>query len=153
ALGRLVSMLDNDPQVVLASSAAQIINERSEFQYVRDYFHHDLIEDGPGICRRCLLSGSNLVGEPTLTLFRRRCVASGFNPAYRHWVDAELAFRVLEQGRFAYCKEALFAFRIHGGQQTCLDRQESLHLTEFYKLLLDFADRPWLGREVAREKL
>lgn len=153
ALRRLVSMLDQDSRVVLASSSAWIINEHSELQFVRDYLCRDLVEDGPGTCRRCLTSGVNQIGEPSLTIFRRRCAGSGFNPAYRHWVDVEFDLRVLEQGRFAYCAEPLAAFRFHDGQQTRRDHEEHLHRTEFYRLLLDFADRPWLGRKAARQRL
>jgi glycosyltransferase involved in cell wall biosynthesis len=153
ALGRLVQMLDQDSRVVLASSSAWIMNERSESQFVRDYLRRDLVEDGQSACRRCLLSGVNQIGEPSMTIFRRRCVGSGFNPAYRHWVDVEFALRVLEQGRFAYCAEPLAAFRFHDGQQTRRDHEEHLHLIEFYQLLLDFADRPWLGRNTARQRL
>lgn len=153
ALGRLVNMLDGDPRVVLASSSAWIMNEHSELQFVRDYLRRDLIEDGLSTCRRCLLSGVNQIGEPSLTIFRRRCVDGGFNSAYRHWVDVEFAVRVLEQGCFAYCAEPLTAFRFHAGQQTRRDHKEYLHLTEFYQLLVDFADRSWLGRKAARQRL
>jgi len=153
ALSRLVKMLEHDPRCVLASSAANIINERSELVRVRDYFGRDLMEDGGETCRRCLLRGSNEIGEPSLFLFRRSCAGTGFDPSYRHWVDAELAFRILEQGRFVYCAEPLAAFREHPAQQTGLDRQEQLHLTEYYRLLVQYADRPWLGREAARKRL
>jgi glycosyltransferase involved in cell wall biosynthesis len=153
ALGRLVTTLDQHPRIVLASCSAWIMNERSELEFVRDYLRQDLVEDGQTTCRRCLLSGINQIGEPSLTIFRRRCVGNGFNPAYRHWVDVEFSFRVLEQGWFAYRAEPLAAFRFHAGQQTRLDHKEHLHLTEFYRLLLDFADRPWLGRKAARQRL
>jgi glycosyltransferase involved in cell wall biosynthesis len=153
ALRRLVAMLDGSQETVLASSAAQIINEKTEPQGVRDYFGQTFSEDGRATCRRCLVQGSNQVGEPSLVLFRRQCAVGGFNPAYRHWVDAELAFRILEQGRFAYCAEPLTAFRVHASQQTRRDQEQQLHLTEFYRLLLEFADRPWFSRAAARARL
>jgi glycosyltransferase involved in cell wall biosynthesis len=153
ALRQLVSMLEEAPQIVLASSSAQIINELSEVQFVRDHLHRDLVEDGWITCRRCLLSGANQIGEPSLVLFRRRCAGSGFNPAYRLWVDVEFALRVLEQGRFAYSAEPLASFRFHEGQQTRQLLREHLLEVEFYRLLLDFAERPWLGRKAARQRL
>jgi len=153
ALGRLAALLDENPRVTLASSAARIINERSEVEFVRDYLRRDRLEEGTIACRRCLMSGVNQIGEPSLVLFRRRFAGSGFNPTYRHWVDVEFALRVLEQGWFAYLAEPLVSFRFHEGQQTRRDQAENLHLTEFYRLLLDCADRPWLGHKAARERL
>lgn len=153
ALSRLVSILDSDPGITLASSAAQIINEHSQFQYVRDYIGRDLVEDGQTTCRRCLLRGRNEIGEPSLFLFRRSCAGEGFNTSYRLWVDLEFACRVLEQGRFAYTVKPLTEFRVHEGQQTLHLLREDLLSTEYYKLLVDFADRPWLGRQAARERL
>ena len=153
ALRRLVSLLEAAPDIVLASSSAQIINELSEVQFVRDHLHRDLVEDGWTTCRRCLLSGANQTGEPSLFLFRRRCAGSGFNPAYRLWVDVEFALRVLEQGRFAYSTEPLASFRFHEGQQTRHLLREHLLEVEFYQLLCDFSDRPWLGRKAARQRL
>jgi glycosyltransferase involved in cell wall biosynthesis len=153
ALRRLVGMLDRASDVVLASSSAVLIDACSKAQYVRDYLRRDRLEDGPAACRRCLLSGVNQIGEPSLYLFRRRCAGSGFNPAYRLWVDVEFAIRVLEQGRFAYCSEPLAAFRLHDRQETRNLMKEHLLPIEYYRLLLDFADRPWLGRKAARLRL
>ncbi len=151
SLRRLVSMLEQAPDIVLASSAARIINAASEGQYVRDYLRRDQVEDGGIACRRCLLSGINQVGEPSLFLFRRRCAGKGFNPAYRLWLDFEFALRVLEQGRFAYCSEPLTDFRKHPEQES----QALLKLLgiEHYRLLATYADRPWLGRNAARQRL
>lgn len=153
ALGRLVARLEQDPRVVLASSAALVINQRSQVEFVRDYLRRDRLEEGWRTCRRCLRSGVNQIGEPSLFLFRRRCAGNGFNPAYRHWVDVEFALQILEQGWFAYLAEPLVAFRFHEGQQSRSDHANHLHQTEFYRLLVDCADRPWLGRKVARERL
>jgi glycosyltransferase involved in cell wall biosynthesis len=157
ALSRLVRLLDQQPQVVLASSAARIINERSESQGVRDYWRRDVTREGTAVCRRCLLAGLNVVGEPSLVLFRRRCAGRGFNPSYQHWVDVEFALRVLEQGSFAYCAEPLAAFRVHADQQTRQHHKQQLHITEYLRLLEEFEARPWLGRgaavKAARRKL
>jgi glycosyltransferase involved in cell wall biosynthesis len=153
ALRRLVAMLDAAPDIVLASSAALIIDEHSEVQHVRDYLGRDLLEDGQVTCRRCLQSRVNQIGEPSLTLFRHRCAGDGFNPGYRLWVDVEFALRVLEQGRFSYCREPLSAFRFHSAQETRRLLAEDLLPIEFCQMLVEFADRPWFGRHAAREKL
>ncbi|HYG35969.1 MAG TPA: hypothetical protein VEC99_14360, partial [Clostridia bacterium] len=56
-------------------------------------------------------------------------------------------------GRFAYTTEPLTAFRIHADQATRQFMREHLLSTEYYQLLVDFADRPWMGRETARRRL
>jgi len=153
ALGRLVTILEQDSRVVLVSCSALIINQHSKVEFVRDYLHRNRLEDGCKTCRRCLLSGVNQIGEPSLFLFRRRCSGAGFNPAYRHWVDVEFAFRVLQQGWFAYSVEPLIAFRFHQGQQSRSDHTSHLHHTEYFQLLLDCAGQPWLGVKAARQRL
>jgi glycosyltransferase involved in cell wall biosynthesis len=153
ALERLVRMMERDPGVVLASCATQIINEASELTFVRDYLRSDRIEEGSAACRRCLTEGVNQIGEPSVFLFRRSSAPEGFNPAYRFWVDLELALRVMERGRFAYSTEPLVAFRRHAAQQTHLLVEQHLLPIEYYGLLVQFADRPWLGRARARERL
>jgi len=152
-LSRLVGILEQDRRVVLASSSAVVINQNSEVEFVRDYLHRDRLEAGVKTCRRCLLSGVNQIGEPSLFLFRRSCAGSGFNPGYRHWVDVEFAIRILQQGWFAYSAEPLACFRFHARQQSRADHVGHLHQTEFYRLLVECAELPWLGKKAARERL
>jgi glycosyltransferase involved in cell wall biosynthesis len=153
ALQRLVATLEAHPSVMLVSSAAQVIDESSRVSYVRDYFGRDLVEQGQLISRDCILRASNRVGEPSVFAFRRRASGKGFNLAYRYWVDLEFAMRVLDQGDFAYFVEPLAAFRQHPQQQSQQLREEHRQSIEFYQLIVDFAERPWLGQKAARERL
>jgi GT2 family glycosyltransferase len=153
SLARLVRLLEQGSDVVLASSAVNLIGEQSEFLKARDYLGRDLLEAGGTTARRCLLSGRNQIGEPSVFIFRRSCAGSGFNPSYRLWIDVEFALRVLEQGRFAYTTQPLTAFRMHDRQQTRRLMEENLLWIEHYRLLRDFAGRSWLGREQARQRL
>ena len=153
ALQRLVTTLTANPQVVMVASAAQVIDESSRLTFVRDYFGRDSIEDGQRLARACLLRTSNWIGEPSLFAFRRRASDQLFNPAYRYWVDLEFALRILELGDFAYLVEPLAAFRQHPEQQSQRLLEEHRQSIEFYQLILDFAEHPWLGRKAARERL
>jgi glycosyltransferase involved in cell wall biosynthesis len=153
ALQRLITTLTAHPGVALVSSAAQVIDESSRLSYVRDYFGRDLIEEGSRISRNCILDASNRVGEPSIFAFRRNAANRGFNPVYRYWVDLEFAVHVLEQGSFAYLCEPLAAFREHPQQQSQRLREQYRQTIEFYQLILDYAERPWLGRMAARERL
>ena len=153
ALEHLVSALDKNANIVLVSATAQIIDARSQLLYLRDYFGRDLVKDGGAISRECILRGSNFIGEPSVFVFRRSCASHGFNPAYHYWVDLEFALRVLEQGDFAYLNEPLVAFRQHPAQLSQRLLGEHRQSIEFYQLLVDFAERPWLGRKAARERL
>ncbi len=153
ALGKLVAMLDRADDIVLASCSSPLLNRQSEVTFVRHFLPADTIERGGDACRRSLLKGSNEIGEPSLVLFRKRCAGAGFDLTYRFWIDVECWLRVLEQGRFAYTTEPLAAFRQHSQQvsQQCV--QEGLGHLEFHRLLVQYADRPWLGRQTARDRL
>jgi hypothetical protein len=94
---------------------------------------------------RCLAEQSNLVGEPTAALFRREQAGRGFDPAYRHLVDLEMWFHLLEKGEFAYLAEPLVAFRRHGRQQTEVNKAGGVHHAEWMRLFLRHLDRPELG--------
>jgi hypothetical protein len=81
------------------------------------YAETDVFEKGHSVINTCLRKG-NLIGEPTSVVFRRDRAERGFSPAYRHLVDLEMWFHILEQGDFAFLNETLCNFRQHSGQCT-----------------------------------
>ena len=65
-------------------------------------------------------------------------------PVYAQFVDLEMWFYLLEQGRFAYLAEPLASFRDHPGQQTKVNMRRMLHIDESFLLLRDFAEKPYM---------
>lgn len=142
-LEKMTAALDADREVSLVVSARNIIDENSHIKRVASHFRDGM--DGPGtqVIRRCLYEARNLIGEPSVVMFRKSQALRGFHPGYAQLVDLEMWFYLLEQGRFAYLGEPLSSFRDHPGQQTKANMRRMLHIDESIQLLRDFAEKPY----------
>lgn len=142
-LAQMAAVLDADPAVSLVVSARNIIDENSAIKRVASHFRDGM--DGPGtqVIRRCLYEARNLIGEPSVVMFRKAQALRGFHPGYAQLVDLEMWFHLLEQGKFAYIGEPLSSFRDHPGQQTKVNMRRMLHIDESVQLLHDFASKPY----------
>jgi glycosyltransferase involved in cell wall biosynthesis len=118
ALRCLRDALAQHPSASLAASARSILNAESALVGLWDEFQDAGLHSGPTVIQRCLRETRNLIGEPSVTLFRRRDAARGFDPRYRQLVDLEFWFHLLEQGDFVYLPEPLCSFRRHTAQQS-----------------------------------
>lgn len=143
-LARMSAILDEDPGISLAATARTIINEESVPLKVVSKFPSSLTDEGTRVIRRCLYEGRNLVGEPSVVMFRRSQAGRGFNPEYRQLVDLEMWFHLLEQGRFSYIAEPLASFREHPTQQTKVNLRQMVHIDEFLHLLEQYGGRPYV---------
>jgi glycosyltransferase involved in cell wall biosynthesis len=152
AVSRLVAALEADATVALAASASHIIDEASRWRETRDYFPAG-VTDGKKIIGHCLEKSANLIGEPSLVMFRRAHAGRGFDEGYRQIVDLEFWFHLLEQGAFAYLAEPLAAFRIHAQQQTAVNRQTGVGEREQVQLLELYLARPWMRAVITRQML
>jgi hypothetical protein len=140
ALGRMAAMLDAHPGATLAASARLILDENSEVTGLWDEFHQPGLHDGPQTVARCLRANRNLVGEPSAVIFRRAAARRGFDPALRQIVDLEMWFHLLLQGSFVYSLEPLCAFRLHGRQQTAVNRESQVGNIETVQLLTQYLE-------------
>jgi glycosyltransferase involved in cell wall biosynthesis len=134
ALGRLVGILDTEPNVELAASARLLVDEGSRI--VGEW--NDLsggLHAGAALVARCLKTRRNLIGEPSAVMFRRSSASRGYDPAYRQIVDLELWFHLLLKGDLAYVAEPLCAFRRHDAQQTAVNHRTDLPHLEIALLL------------------
>jgi len=118
ALRALRDALAHHPSASLAASARSILNAESALVGLWDEFREAGLHPGPAVVQRCLRETRNLIGEPSVTLFRRRDAARGFDPRYRQLVDLEFWFHLLEQGDFVYLPDPLCSFRRHTAQQS-----------------------------------
>jgi glycosyltransferase involved in cell wall biosynthesis len=131
AIRKMVEMLDNHPEVSLVSSETLVLDEHSRVVELRKYFKPGIME-GRQVIVRCLERLSNMIGEPSVVMFRREQAAWGYNEQLYHWLDVDLWFRLLEQGRFAYMAEPLCAFRRHAAQQSEINRRNNVSKREQY---------------------
>ena len=144
ALGRMVALLDADSSVSLVCSARNFINDRSEIIKIVSRFEKTGILPGTDVINLCLIKQGNLIGEPSVVMFRKRQASRGFMVHYRQIVDLEMWFHLLEQGTFAYISEPLCSFRIHDRQQTVKNRENLSDLNDVFYLLDDYMQKEYI---------
>ncbi len=153
ALGRMAAALESQPDVSLVGCASYIIDEHARRLKFRDFFKHSRTWNGRNVIMRCFETPGNIIGEPSLVMFRRSQVGSGFNSRYRQIVDLEFFFHLLEQGEFSYIAEPLAAWRRHPAQQTKLNRRTGLSAQEDLWLIQEWFAKPWLRECATRQML
>jgi glycosyltransferase involved in cell wall biosynthesis len=131
AIRKMVEVLDNHPEVSLVSSASMVLDEHSRVIELRKYFKPGVME-GRRVIVRCLERLENMIGEPSVVMFRREQATRGYNEQLQQLVDLDLWFQLLEQGRFAYVAEPLCAFRRHAAQQSESNRRDNIIERERY---------------------
>lgn len=148
ALKRMVEVLDSRPSVTLVSSARTLVDSESRVLRTLSHFRSATEMGGVDAINLCLYLQKNIIGEPSVVMFRRGHSARGFHPGYRQIVDLEMWFHLLEQGRLYYIDEPLSCFRVHPCQQTAMNRNSLLCLEDTRNLLRDYLDKPYvrLGR-------
>jgi glycosyltransferase involved in cell wall biosynthesis len=144
AVRRLVATLQGDPTLSLVVSASQRIDAESRLIRIRDCFGRSGVWEGKEVIARCVGENGNLIGEPSLALFRRAQAARGFDEGLRQLLDLELWFHLLEQGRFAYIAEPLCAFREHAAQQSEVNWRSGLAAEEDVTLIERYYFKPWM---------
>ena len=144
ALRRMVAALEKESSVSLVVSAAHLIDAQSRLIRVRNPFGRSGVREGKRVIVRCLEENANLIGEPSLALFRRSQAARGFDEGLRQLLDLEMWFHLLEQGQFAYLAEPLCAFRQHPAQQTEVNRRTGASAEEDLILKERYYVKPWM---------
>jgi hypothetical protein len=153
ALGKLLELLETNASATLAASARYVVGEKSEVLEIWDDLGKPGLHSGTEVIARCLDEGRNLIGEPSVVLFRRRAAARGFDPRYRQLVDEEMWLRLLEQGDLAYTTEPLCCFRKHPHQQTEVNQTAQLGRDEALRLFREYHHQPGLRAKGFRRRL
>lgn len=143
ALSKLVGLMESNPSAALAASARYLIGSNSEILKTWDDFAKPGLHKGTEVICQCLKEDRNLVGEPSVVLFRKRHAARGFCPRYRQLVDLEFWFCLLEKGDFVYTREPLCCFRKHAGQQTEVNDATDIGKWEGLQLFEDYHTRSY----------
>ncbi len=147
AVRRMVEMLDDHPEASLVGSASQILDEHSRVTEVRDHFRPGVM-DGRQTIIHCL-EQANLIGEPSVVMFRRAQATRGFETHLPQLLDLDMWFHLLEQGQFAYLAEPLCAFRHHADQQTNVNRRSSVN--DGLLLITNWYAKPWVAAAMTRQ--
>lgn len=89
--------------------------------------------------RRCLLAGTNLIGEPTAVLMRSDVLSQsgGFDGSIPYLIDLDLWLRLMEYGSAWSIGEPLVSFRISSGQwSVALISRQSQAFNQFTQKML-----------------
>ncbi|MCA9800947.1 MAG: glycosyltransferase [Cyanobacteria bacterium HKST-UBA02] len=123
ALEKLLRLVEDRPEIVLASCNRNSINDHG-YEIPSDLMHASVhFESGKAVNRHDVLMKSvrplsNIIGEPSCVMYRRKCMAGGFDAGFTHIGDLEYWFRILLHGSFVCTSEVLCSVRHHGGRQT-----------------------------------
>lgn len=138
ALSKLAGLLEANPTAVLAASARYVVDEHSKVVELWDDFGDSRLHKGLEAAARCAERDGNLIGEPSVVLFRRSDASRGFNEAYRQYVDLEMWLALLAKGDFVYTREPLCCFRRHARQQSEINKIHQVSLNEGPRMFWDF---------------
>jgi glycosyltransferase involved in cell wall biosynthesis len=152
-LRQMAAVLEEQPAVSLVGCASNVIDEKGRKLGYRNRLSHSQTWDGKDIILRCLEEPGNLIGEPSVVMFRRAATGCGFNVRYRQILDLEFFFRLLEQGQFSYIAKPLAAWRQHGGQVTAANQRSGLGAEEELWLIQEWYAKPWLKERASRQML
>lgn len=104
-------------------------------------FEDDTVVLGNSMAEAMLKQGTNLIGEPTTAMFRRRDIGAGFgrfcNRQYQTMSDTATWMTLLHNRHCVYLPQPLSSFRLHGGQD---QRKKSTAINancEWLQILLD----------------
>ena len=110
-------VLEQDPGVVLVSSARKVINALGKPIFVRRGFSASGKHEGRATIWRCIRAGgTNIIGDPVVVTFRASALAQTglFDPEIVYFTDLELWLRLLLRGDFYFIHEPLGCYRVHG---------------------------------------
>lgn len=144
AIREMVVQLDADPGISLIASARYLVDERSVKTATAAAFSGSRSFIGTDVVNRCLFEQKNLIGEPSIVMFRKSQACRGFDPNFSQFVDMEMWFHLLEQGKFYFINEPLASFRIHSEQQTKRNVSNLVHIEEMFCLMDDYFTRPYV---------
>jgi glycosyltransferase involved in cell wall biosynthesis len=161
AVERLLEALLQADDVVLATSRRTRIDERGEplpdGPEVRSLYARDALVDGRVLGDIALEENLNLIGEPSVVLFRRSALgeAAPFSlggAQYRYLADLALWMTLLGRGRAAYLVEPLSHFRHHVDQDSRVRANMVVSLLEWQRLHREARGLGFLSSDASWER-
>jgi glycosyltransferase involved in cell wall biosynthesis len=114
-LERQVKALLDHPEVVVASGARTIINSKGKVLFNRSGIKKTGIYSGHEMIRRCIMAGTNIIGDPVNVMWRRSAMEKIglFDLSVVYCTDIEYWLRLLSVGDLYYDTEPTGYYRIH----------------------------------------
>jgi len=149
AIQQMVAALEAHPGAVLAGCRQHLTGGKSEPVVLSGTSG---VFDGKRLIVLSLEQNTNLVGQPTLTLFRRSAAQRGFDDRFAGHLDYEMWFHLLEQGDFFYLAESLATWRVHEDHYTARARTSGVKDYEHLRFVEIYYAKHWL-RELATPRM
>lgn len=114
-LERQARVLADHPTVSVAAGARIIINSRGQVMFTRSGIRRTGIHPGRDMIRRCIMSGTNIIGDPVNVMWRRSAMEKigFFDPTVVYCTDVEYWLRLLSVGDLFYDTQPVGYYRIH----------------------------------------
>jgi len=141
AIRKLTDALDKHPQASLAGSQQHLTGTDSR---PRIFSKRSGCFEGYKMIVASLEQNNNLIGQPTLTLFRRQQAQRGFDEQFTGFMDFEMWCHLLEQGDFAYVAEPLATWRVHEHHQTARANANPERDREHLRFMEIYYAKEWL---------
>jgi glycosyltransferase involved in cell wall biosynthesis len=149
AIRKMVAALDHHPSAVLVGCRQHLTGSKS---WPLIFSDRSGLYDGRQMILSSLESNTNLIGQPTLNLFRKSHAQRGFDERFTGHMDFEMWCHLLEQGDFVYLAEPLATWRVHEHHQTARMKTSNIPDREHLLLMDIYYARPWL-RQTASARL
>ncbi len=98
ALGKMTAYLDANPGASLVGSSMNLVDRQSNVCGKWGYLKSGRPVAGTTLISRCLWERKNLIGSPSVVMFRRNRCQRGFDESLFHSADWEMWLHLLEQG-------------------------------------------------------
>jgi hypothetical protein len=150
AIRHMAAALDENPSAVLVGCQQHLTGVKSSPTILAQ---KSGVYDGRQMIVASLEHNTNLIGQPTLTLFRRSATKRGFDDRFVGHLDFEMWCHLLEQGDFFYLAETLATWRVHKTQQTAKNRTDGSSHREHLLLMETYFAKPWLKNAATPQML
>jgi glycosyltransferase involved in cell wall biosynthesis len=120
AFGRQIDLLDAHPAMSLAYSSMTIFGADERLAYAAHPYPGDVILSGEDALEAIL--GFGITHSGMMFRLASYRAAGGYPAGFLMCLDVMLAVRLAEQGSVGYIDDALYAFRVHGGNDHLASR-------------------------------
>lgn len=139
-LERQVAALDEHPSAALAAGARIIINSRGRRLFVRNGIGRTGLYPGRDVIRRCIMAGTNIIGDPVTVLWRRSVMdqVGAFDTEGFYCIDVDYWLRLLNFGDLYFDAQPVGFYRIH--PQATATRLAKVTVDDFERMARKQAD-------------